>query len=1006
MRRLRPQWFSDVCERPTRRGQALATLALTGAWLVSACGDGTTVPDPIDAVNRPPAAAGTIPAQTVEVGNNVTVDLSRYFSDPDGDALTYTAQTSDGDVASVSVSGSNAVVTGAAKGDATISVTATDPDGLSAQQDFRVLVPNRPPEALSSISDLDLFAGDTVDIVVSEYFSDPDGDALTYDAATSDEAVAAATVDGATVTVAAVADGSASLTVIASDSEGASTQQSFSANVAPLVDPTIQFVTVSAAVPEGGKVVVEVEALPVPESPLELGYTTGGDDDPGTADANVADHTAGTGGTIRFEAGASRATFEIDIRDDDDIEPVRETLAISLDTPGEDSGYVLGSSSTAIVTIEEGVCDRLPSVRDELVALAGVEQCHETDASHLAAINTLDLRGPEPEASTVSTFAQALSAKGESVCAAEAGSALSELLPTSPSFSRCAPRMSRRAPLRPALYRRSSRATEPITKLRAGDFLGLSGLEQLWLFDNRLTELPAGVFSGLHELRQLHLGFNRLRELPKGLLSDLVRLEEFFAQQNDLSQLPADLFSDSEYLEELHLWGNRLGTLPAGIFSGLVNLVNLTVYSNRLTELDEAVFSDLANLETLVLTDNRLTELPVRLFESLGNLDGLWVSSNRVEVLQRGLFDQLANLRILAADSNRIADIEDDAFSNLSELDHVWLQHNRLSALRPRMFSGLDGLEWLTLKENGIEDFGSGDFAGLANLRGIDLRNNPVTELKPGAFDGLSRLEGLWVGSDELSQIHPGAFDDLSRLTKLYFSGEGISALPDRVFSGLPRLEGLGIIKTSIEELPNDLLARLPVLSRLSLSENRLTGLPPDVFAALDRLETLLLWGNEITELPSGVFANLVALDTLSVFDNNIEKLPDGLFEGLVELDWFGGGENPGAPFSLDVQLERRDNASWSAPGPATVVLSLAEGAPFDLKVPLTVRRGTLSADTVLIERGSTASAEFTVTTSATSQSGTEVVVGPLAAQRRGIFGIKVVADDTWVLFKTPGDDE
>ncbi len=1032
MRQSRPQWVSDVGGKPrSRRGQALATLVLAGAWLASACGDGTTVPDPIDpidAMNRPPAATGTIPAQTVQVGNDVTVDLSGYFNDPDGDALTYSAHSSDGGVATVSVSGSNAVVTGARKGDATITVTATDPDGLSAQQSFPVLVPNRPPAALRTISDLDLLAGDTVEIVVAEYFSDPDGDALTYGAATSDAGVATATVDGETVTVAAVADGSASLTVTASDSDGGSAEQSFAANVAPLVDPSIQFVTVSTAAPEGGTVVVEVEAMPVQASALELGYTIGADDDAGTADANEADHTAGTGGMIRFEAGASRATFDIDIRDDDDIEPMRETFVISLNTPGEDSGYVLGSSATAIVTIEEGVCDRLPRVRDELIALTGVEQCHETDASHLAAVATLDLRGPESAASSARMYAQSASAMAERCAAAASSDVPGVGAASAPPPSRCAAQPWQQAPLPAVAQSRGTRAAAAITELRAGDFLGLSGLEQLWLFDNELTALPAGVFSGLRELRHLHLGHNRLSDLPEGLLSDLGRLEGFWLQENELERLPSDLFtgltrlrevwanenelielpaglfSDTDNLEELHLWGNRLATLPTGIFSGLFNLVDLSLYSNRLTELDGAAFSDLTNLENLGFGDNRLTELPHGLFANLGNLNGLWMASNRVEILQRGLFDELTNLRLLVADSNRIADIEDDAFSNLSELEEIWLIDNRLSALRPGMFSGLDDLKMLSLRENRIDDLGSGTFAGLSDLEDLVLSQNPVVELKSDAFAGLLRLERLWVGSSSLSRIHVDAFDGLFGLTGFYLSGGGVSALPDQVFTGLPRLEELGIIGTSIEELSSEMFARLPVLSRLSLVENRLTGLPPDVFATLDRLETLLLWGNTITELPAEVFAGLGALDTLGLSANNLAELPDGLFEGLVELDWLNVEDNPGAPFSLDVQLERRDNASWSAPGPATVVLSLPEGAPFALTVPLSVRRGTLSTDEAVIEQGHTASAEFTVTMSATSQSGTEVVAGPVVALRRGIYGIQVVADDTWVLFGTSGD--
>ncbi len=76
----------------------------------------------------------------MNTGESISVDVSSYFSDPDGDALTYTASSSNTGVATVGVSGSTVTVTGAAQGSATVRVTATDPGGLSATQSFAVTV--------------------------------------------------------------------------------------------------------------------------------------------------------------------------------------------------------------------------------------------------------------------------------------------------------------------------------------------------------------------------------------------------------------------------------------------------------------------------------------------------------------------------------------------------------------------------------------------------------------------------------------------------------------------------------------------------------------------------------------------------------------------------------------------------------------------------------------------------------------------------------------------------
>ncbi len=84
--------------------------------------------------NRSPAAAVFIPARSVNAGGSVTLDASSYFSDPDGDALTYVASSSNAGVAMASVSGSTVTVTGVAEGSATIAITARDPGGLTATQ--------------------------------------------------------------------------------------------------------------------------------------------------------------------------------------------------------------------------------------------------------------------------------------------------------------------------------------------------------------------------------------------------------------------------------------------------------------------------------------------------------------------------------------------------------------------------------------------------------------------------------------------------------------------------------------------------------------------------------------------------------------------------------------------------------------------------------------------------------------------------------------------------------
>ncbi len=90
--------------------------------------------------NRSPVTVGSISDKTVKEGESEGVNASSYFSDPDGDALTYTASSSNTGVATASVSGRTVTVSGVAEGSATVRIRATDPGGLSATQTFSVTV--------------------------------------------------------------------------------------------------------------------------------------------------------------------------------------------------------------------------------------------------------------------------------------------------------------------------------------------------------------------------------------------------------------------------------------------------------------------------------------------------------------------------------------------------------------------------------------------------------------------------------------------------------------------------------------------------------------------------------------------------------------------------------------------------------------------------------------------------------------------------------------------------
>ena len=319
-----------------RAMRVLAAISMTAAaavWTATCGGDGGTgptppPPPPPPPANRAPVAVGSLGALTLEVGAEVTVNVSSNFNDPDGDALTYSAASSDDAVAGASVSGSTVAVTGVGAGTANITVTATDPGGLTATQTMGVTVEavNHPPTVVGGIDNQMLSPGDTVTADVAEFFEDPEGDELTFSTASSDTAVATASLDGSSLTVVAVADGSATVTVTATDTADNSNAFEFTVTVegpnrAPEAVDTIPAQTLVT----GDSVTVDVAAFFTDPNNDALTYMAA------TSEAGVATASV-SGSMVTINAvGAGTATVTVTASDPDGLSADQE---IGVTVPG------------------------------------------------------------------------------------------------------------------------------------------------------------------------------------------------------------------------------------------------------------------------------------------------------------------------------------------------------------------------------------------------------------------------------------------------------------------------------------------------------------------------------------------------------------------------------------------------------------------------------------------------------------------------------------------------
>ena len=184
--------------------------------------------------NRAPSAVGTLPSRTLsEDSTPVAVDVAQYFNDPDNTALTYTAASDNTTVVLADVRGSQVTLTPVGAGDAIVTITASD-GALTATQTLSVSVvatptENEVPVAIGVIPGQLLVvdgASSTVDI--SAYFSDANGDTLTYAAWPDDKNVVGLRREGTLLTITPKAVGNATVTVRATDPEGLEVFQRFS----------------------------------------------------------------------------------------------------------------------------------------------------------------------------------------------------------------------------------------------------------------------------------------------------------------------------------------------------------------------------------------------------------------------------------------------------------------------------------------------------------------------------------------------------------------------------------------------------------------------------------------------------------------------------------------------------------------------------------------------------------------------------------------------------------
>ena len=267
-----------------------------------------------------------------------------------GGGRSITAGSSSDAVATVTVSDDESAltVTPQGRGTATITVTATYRNGSRTVSTFQVTVKTA-PVVKARITNLRGVLGQTVSYDMHDYFEDPDGDPLTFNAVTvqTTRASFSVTPEGM-LRITSDSQGSSTIRITASDPDGNTVSQ----RVQLGVDGYVSWTAAEYRVGEDG---TASALLKIRNEPARFSARIGMAWRPGTATGGGVDYTKGSATyTIgRTYSGAFPIAFTLV---DDDLVENDETFTVALSVPlarVAGTGFSPGSHTTATVIIED-----------------------------------------------------------------------------------------------------------------------------------------------------------------------------------------------------------------------------------------------------------------------------------------------------------------------------------------------------------------------------------------------------------------------------------------------------------------------------------------------------------------------------------------------------------------------------------------------------------------------------------------------------------------------------
>ena len=503
------------------------------------------------------------------------------------------------------------------------------------------------------------------------------------------------------------------------------------------------------------------------------------------------------------------------------------------------------------------------------------------------------------------------------------------------------------------------------------------------MFDITVPTVPIGICARTTQVRDEILDqINGVSDCGLVTVTDLSSVETLSLNNSGITSLQADDFSGLSGLEILRLKDNSLSTLPAGVFSGLTSLTKVDLRGNPGSDF------------TLTLQLDRTDDA-----DDAASGPATIV----VKVSEGAPFDMTVGLSVTGGTLSPSANVTIAKGSTQSGPITVTQSGMAQATVSldaaPGVPEGYGAIQTAVGNPLVLFTFSGLHFGGQAVADQTYKQNSAITNLVlPTATGGTAPITyALSPETNGTPNLPTGLSFNANTRT---ISGTPSAVFPTTTFTWTATDADNDTADLMFDiTVPAGICARTTQVRDEILDQiNGVSDCGLVTIAHLSSVETLSLNNSGITSLQADDFSGLSGLEILRLKDNSLSTLPAGVFSGLTSLTRLDLRGNPGSAFTLTLQLDRIDDADDTASGPATIVVKVSEGAPFDMTVGLSVTGGTLSSSSVTIAKGSTQSGDITVT--GTGQ--VTVSLGAAPAVPNGYSAIQNAVGNPLVLFEAP----